>query len=272
MTQDTRPSAAADENPFFRDLEHAVRRAAVGRIRPEHFLPAYERAFAEHEAEIAKIAGADRAADLRQHHRRAGECRPRLAARRRRVRPSGRHRLHRRRCWRSSATSRRAAPRTGTRIRMNEALFARLDALHQKARQPRPHARAEARAGAPSHPASAARARRSTPDKKQAACRDRRAAGGARHRVQPERAGRRAVLHDGAGRRGRSRRPAGLRARRGEGGRRRAQACPASMSSPCSAPASSRSCNSRRAAICAKRRSAPGSPAATATTRPTTRR
>ena len=48
--------------------------------------------------------------------------------------------------------------------------------------------------------------------------RDRRAAGGARHRVQPERAGRRAVLHDGARRRGRSRRPARFRAR--GGGRR----------------------------------------------------
>ena len=52
----------------------------------------------------------------------------------------------------------------------------------------------------------------------------------------------------------------------------RSAACPASTPSRCSAPASSRSCSSRRGAICARRRSAPGRAAATTTTSPTTRR
>ena len=49
-------------------------------------------------------------------------------------------------------------------------------------------------------------------------------------------------------------------------------ASPASTSSRSGVRASSRSCSSRRAAICARRRSRPGSRAATAAARPTTRR
>ena len=51
-----------------------------GRIKPEHFAPAFDRAFAEHDAEIAAIAADRGRADLRQHHRGAGARRP--AARR----------------------------------------------------------------------------------------------------------------------------------------------------------------------------------------------
>ena len=54
--------------------------------------------------------------------------------------------------------------------------------------------------------------------------------------------------------------------------KRRSAASTASTRSRCRARASSRSCNSRRGATCARRRSAPGSPAATTAARPTTRR
>ena len=54
--------------------------------------------------------------------------------------------------------------------------------------------------------------------------------------------------------------------------RRRSAACPANTRSRCRARASSRSCSPRPGATCARRPSAPGSPAATAAARPTTRR
>jgi peptidyl-dipeptidase Dcp len=57
MTPDTRPSAAADQNPFLETWTAPFGVPPFDRIKTEHFLPAYDRAFAEHEAEIAKIAG-----------------------------------------------------------------------------------------------------------------------------------------------------------------------------------------------------------------------
>jgi peptidyl-dipeptidase Dcp len=47
----------AQENPFFETWNTPFGAPPFSRIRPEHFVPAYERAFAEHEAEIATIAG-----------------------------------------------------------------------------------------------------------------------------------------------------------------------------------------------------------------------
>jgi peptidyl-dipeptidase Dcp len=44
-------------NPFFEEWTTPFGVPPYDRIRPEHFEPAYARAFAEHEAEIAKIAG-----------------------------------------------------------------------------------------------------------------------------------------------------------------------------------------------------------------------
>ena len=158
------------------------------------------------------------------------------------------------------------------KVRMNEALFA-------------PHRRAvPARATGSDFRAEQARVleRHHTsfrrqgaaldPDKQAPARRDHRAAGRARHRLQPERAGRRAGLRARARRRGRSRRAARLRARGRARRRRGARQAGQARHHACSAPASSRSCNSPRAATCARRRSAPGSRAATTTTRPTTRR
>lgn len=57
MTLDTRPSTPTDENPFFQTWTTPFGVPPFSRIRSGHFVPAYERAFAEHEAEIEKIAG-----------------------------------------------------------------------------------------------------------------------------------------------------------------------------------------------------------------------
>src|SRR3989442_1706777 len=50
------PEATTTENPFFEDWTGAFGAPPFGRIRPEHFRPAFARAFAEHEAEVAAIA------------------------------------------------------------------------------------------------------------------------------------------------------------------------------------------------------------------------
>ena len=47
----------ATDNPFFETWNTPFGAPPFLRIKPEHFVPAYERAFAEHEAEIAAIAG-----------------------------------------------------------------------------------------------------------------------------------------------------------------------------------------------------------------------
>jgi peptidyl-dipeptidase Dcp len=58
MTDQNHPSAGASAaNPFFEDWTGAFRVPPFGRIKPEHFGPAFDRAFAEHDAEIAAIAG-----------------------------------------------------------------------------------------------------------------------------------------------------------------------------------------------------------------------
>jgi peptidyl-dipeptidase Dcp len=58
MSPTPRTSAVlTDSNPFFEAWTTPFGAPPFGRIRPEHFMPAYERAFAEHETEIAAIAG-----------------------------------------------------------------------------------------------------------------------------------------------------------------------------------------------------------------------
>ena len=57
MTPSSRPSASAAENPFFETWNTPFGAPPFSRIKPEHFVPAFERAFAEHEAEIAALAG-----------------------------------------------------------------------------------------------------------------------------------------------------------------------------------------------------------------------
>jgi len=55
MSPSNRPSTSTAENPFFETWTTPFGAPPFGRIKAEHFMPAYERAFAEHEAEIAKI-------------------------------------------------------------------------------------------------------------------------------------------------------------------------------------------------------------------------
>src|ERR1700759_4472166 len=54
MTTEAATKAAA--NPFFEPWTTPFGVPPFARIKPEHFVPAYQRAFAEHEAEIAAIA------------------------------------------------------------------------------------------------------------------------------------------------------------------------------------------------------------------------
>ena len=56
MTPASQPSGTAMENPFFQSWDTPFGAPPFARIKPEHFLPAYARAFAEHQAEIDKIA------------------------------------------------------------------------------------------------------------------------------------------------------------------------------------------------------------------------
>ena len=167
-------------NPFFEAWTGPFEVPPFGAIAPEHFMPAFERAFAEHDAEIAAIAAQAERADLRQHHRGAGALRPAARARRRRVLQSGR-RPHQRRAARDRARDRAAARRPLEPAHPAErALFRRIDALY--ARATRSASTAEQarvleryhimfkRAGA------GARRRR-----QEAAGRDHRAAGDARH-------------------------------------------------------------------------------------------
>src|SRR6266571_2308153 len=121
----------AAANPFFETWTTPFAVPPFSRIKAEHFVPAYERAFAEHQAEIAKIAGQSAPPTFEntivalEHAGRAlqrvddvfgqlvgADSNDELLAIERDISP------------------RSAAHWAG--IRMNEALFARLDALNQK--------------------------------------------------------------------------------------------------------------------------------------------
>ena len=57
MTQEQNSGASeSGANPFFESWTGRFGVPPFDRIKPERFLPAYERAFAEHDAEIARIA------------------------------------------------------------------------------------------------------------------------------------------------------------------------------------------------------------------------
>jgi peptidyl-dipeptidase Dcp len=124
-------TTTAAANPFFETWTTPFAVPPFGQIKPEHFVPAYERAFAEHQAEIAKIAG--QAApptfentiaaleDAGRALQRVDDVFGQL------VSADSTDEL--------LAIERDISPRSAAhwaRIRMNEALFARLEALHQK--------------------------------------------------------------------------------------------------------------------------------------------
>src|ERR1700758_1124180 len=52
------------DNPFFQDWTTPAQAPPFDAIKPEHFAPAYARAFAEHEAEVAAIAANPEPADF----------------------------------------------------------------------------------------------------------------------------------------------------------------------------------------------------------------
>ena len=109
MNQQNQALAAAgrSENPFFQDWTGRFGVPPFERIRPEHFRPAFARAFAEHEAEVAAIA-ADPAAPTFANTIEALESQRRRARpRRRRLQRARRRRTPTTRSWRSSARSRR---------------------------------------------------------------------------------------------------------------------------------------------------------------------
>ena len=116
-------------------------------------MPAYERAFAEHEAEIAKIADQkepptfDNTIVALENAGRALQRVDDVFGQL--VGTDSNDTL--------LAIERDISPRTAAhwnKVRMNDGLFARHRRALSEARQPRPHRRAEARAGAPSHQAS----------------------------------------------------------------------------------------------------------------------
>jgi peptidyl-dipeptidase Dcp len=119
------------DNPFFEAWNTPFQAPPFERIKSAHFMPAYERAFAEHEAEIAAIAGQKESPSFDNT----------IVA----LEKSGRalQRVDDVFGQLVGADSNDAllqierdiSPRTAAhwnKVRMNEALFARIDALHQK--------------------------------------------------------------------------------------------------------------------------------------------
>ena len=103
------------QNPLLADWTGPFGLPPLPAIKPEHFRPAFDRRLAAHRAEIDAIAADPAAAELRQHHRGAGEERARPRPRLQRLLRAGRRRHRRRPSRRSSARSRRCSPATATR-------------------------------------------------------------------------------------------------------------------------------------------------------------
>src|SRR5437763_2945143 len=131
MTPSSQPSGSATENPFFQSWDTPFGAPPFARIKPEHFMPAYERAFAEHEAEIDKIANQKAPPSFDNTIvalENAGRALQRVDD------------VFGQLCGTDSndtllALERDISPRTAAhwnKVRMNEGLFARIDALYQK--------------------------------------------------------------------------------------------------------------------------------------------
>ena len=153
----------ATDNPFFETWTTPFGAPPFARIKPEHFMPAYERAFAEHEAEIATIAGQKEPPTFDNTIvalENAGRALQRVDD------VFGQLCRHRQQRHAAGDRARHLAPHRGALEQgadERRPVRAHRRALSE-ARQPRPHRRAEARAGAPSHqvPPRGRRARRRT--------------------------------------------------------------------------------------------------------------
>ena len=121
----------ATENPLLETWNTPFGAPPFSRIKPEHFVPAYERAFAEHEADISTIAGQEEPPTFDNT----------IIALENAGRPLQRvDDIFGQLVGTDSndtllAIERDISPRTAAhwnKVRMNDGLFARLDALHQK--------------------------------------------------------------------------------------------------------------------------------------------
>jgi peptidyl-dipeptidase Dcp len=267
MTQQNQALAATDggtDNPFLQDWTGRFGVPPFERIKPEHFRPAFARAFAEHEAEVAAIA-ADPAPPSFANTIEALEVSGDALARVDDVfnALSGAHTNDA-----ILEIEREIAPLTAqhwNKILMDEALFRRVEALHRErdrlALAPEQQRVLEryhvklVRAGAALDPASKQRL---------AAITERLASLGTSfsQNVLADEQSYALVLDGEADLAGL---PDFLRAAAREAAEERGL-------SGKYARASSRSCSSHRGGICARRRSAPGSRAAMAAAKPTTRR
>ena len=195
----------AQANPLLKAWQTPFETPPFAEIAPEHFLPAFEQAFADHAAEIAAITHDPGDARLRQHHHGAGALRqaahqglggvlrPGVGA----LQPG------------AAGDRQGSVAADGAALESDHDERGAVRPHRAAARQPR-HARADRRAdaaaGAHLHPLPPRR-RRPRRGRQEADGRDQRAAGPSRHRLQPPSARRRAGLVHGA-RRGRPRRPA----------------------------------------------------------------
>jgi len=154
MNQQNQASTPASrDNPFFAEWTGPFGVPPFGAIRPEHFLPAFARAFAAHQAEVAAI-GADAAAPTFANTidalERSGDALTRVSYVFGVL--SGAHTNDA-----IQEVERALAPLEAqhwNRILMDEALFSRIDALHQQqvgaGLKPAPTARCS-----PGHPPTA---------------------------------------------------------------------------------------------------------------------
>src|SRR5262245_14319094 len=136
MTENTQSSATSsvtsdDSNPLLQDWAGPFGVPPFGRIAPEHFTPAFDRAFAEHDAEVTAIAGDPAAptfANTIESLERAGRALDRVGSVFGAL--TGAHTNDA-----LLATEREISPRRARHwngILLNEPLFRRIDALWQR--------------------------------------------------------------------------------------------------------------------------------------------
>ena len=202
---ETPPNVTDSEtNPLLKAWQTPFETPPFDEIKPEHFLPAFEQAFADHSAEIAAITHDPAAPDFANTITALERSGKLLTQGRRRSSTTWSRRIPTRRSWRSTRRSRLRMARHWNPIMMNAVLFGRIAHAAREPRRLGLTARAAAAAGAHLHPLPPRRRRPSTRPQ-DADGRDQRAARPSRHRLQPSSARRRAGLVHGA-RRGRPRR------------------------------------------------------------------
>jgi len=124
-------ASPATDNPLFETWDTPFGVPPFGRIRPEHFMPAFERAFAGHEAEVAAIAGSAETPSFDNTIVALEDAGRALQ----RVSEVFHHLAGTESDDEMQEIERAMAPREAAhwnKIRMNEALFKRIDALQRR--------------------------------------------------------------------------------------------------------------------------------------------